>query len=312
MNTQKNSGTFGVVQSVSCNNGINTKEKKFRNVNTATKEKVKYDELKLGEIDPEQNYFIRPKTCVKTRKNNISNLNKSIFYINGGNNLYKLLNNIEEDAENNEANYNKIKEYLLRFRNIIKGIQILHENNIFHFDIKPQNIVYNGDKKGIKENDKKMRLIDFGGSLKIEDKTQHTITLNSALKLVGENASTTFTYAPLEFLGNIAKYRLFIKKINNNNNKNNLTTIKTKPYYIGSYYIGSYDIWSLGMTLINIYETLQEIFIEKTQNAEHIKKIETELLNLIKNILIADYTTRPNASKVLELYDAFLKRVSIK
>ena len=303
MNTQKNSGTFGVVQSVSCNNGINTKEKKFRNVNTATKEKIKYDELKLGEIDPEQNYFIRPKTCVKTRKNNISNLNKSIFYINGGNNLYKLLNNIEEDAENNEKNYKIIKEYLLHFRNIIVGVTILHEKNIFHFDIKPQNIVYNGDKKSIKENDKKMRLIDFGGSLKIEDKTQHTITLNSALKLVGENASTTLSYAPVEFLGNIAKYRLFIKKINNN--KNNLTEIKKQDYYIGSY-----DIWSLGMTLINIYETLQEIFIEKTQNAEHIKIILTNLLNLIKNILIADYKIRPNASEVLKLYDAFL--LSIK
>ncbi len=49
----------------------------------------------------------------------------------------------------------EVDYFLLEIHNIIKGLLFFQENNLIHYDIKPQNIVYNKDTR-------ELRYIDFG------------------------------------------------------------------------------------------------------------------------------------------------------
>lgn len=113
-----------------------------------------------------------------------SNINKILEKYNRNKIFYK----IEEIAENGDLfNYvyelgkgfsEKISAKI--FINILKNVKILHENNIIHGDIKPENILIG--------NDYSLKIIDFGFSQKLINNNNNTIY----------NTEGSETYSPPE------------------------------------------------------------------------------------------------------------------
>lgn len=105
----------------------------------------------------------------------LSNEQKNKNYIPDKYNGKKIFYKIEEIAENGEL-FNYVYELEKGFQehisaklfvNILKLVRILHENSIIHGDIKPENILVG--------NDFDIRLIDFGFSHKINQKSNNLV-----------------------------------------------------------------------------------------------------------------------------------------
>ena len=333
-----NRGTFGTIRKATNinyikhkNNALENKNSVFKFFNTAktkysntdylTKEYDKYKLLELNKIDRLQEYFIglpykyeilgnkTKNTKKNTKKTNNNKKKYGLKYLNGGDSLFKLLDKLKDT----DIDEDKIKEYLEKFENIFKGILLLHDNGIYHLDIKPQNIVYDGNT---------MRLIDFGGSILI-DKTQPKISLMESLNIISTNGSFSTLYCPKEMIiagCDINKYENFIKQLpklktefkenilfipNNSNNPNRKAPNKSLFNKTIKYDIGAFDIWCLGMTLLDIYNLLKD---KTLKNAE----LKISLCLLIYELLNENYIARPNAQQALELYKKFLLQIKLK
>lgn len=66
----------------------------------------------------------------------------------------------------------KLKEFLIKFKELFSFIKILYDNNILHLDIKIDNITVKKD-----ENDK-LYLIDFGRTVELKDKKEYNKIIN--------------------------------------------------------------------------------------------------------------------------------------
>jgi serine/threonine protein kinase len=344
-NSNLGSGSFGTIKKAKnfkydrhTNNTLSNNESIFKIFNTKAsmnarasgknylkKEYNKYNKLKLKSIDPEQKYFIgipykyeilnKNSNYIKS-KNSIKNkLNKSnktkkygLKYLYGGKSLKQLLINDYDDK--------LYKDYLNKLQNIFEGVKKLHKNEIYHFDIKPDNIVYDG---------KVMRLIDFDGSIKFTDnfysnnsnsnsnnsnsnsnsnsnnsnsKSIKQITkpktLMQALSFVGKYARTSYpNYCPPEFYCQNEKYNK-LKEENKENIENNSAQLFDK----NDYDIGSFDIWCLGLVLFDIYNQITNNYLK------------TKLLRLILTLLNKNYNMRPKANQALEMYKNFLLEIN--
>jgi len=132
---------------------------KERNI---AKELEKYAELNLSSLDPKMEYFIYdPELCelsdedMRKLKRAITNpeckyINPryALNYVDGGQDLHVILSDIDLPLT-------AWNDYLYAFKNIFDGIKLLHENGIYHMDIKPDNIVFDKETAQFK-------LIDFG------------------------------------------------------------------------------------------------------------------------------------------------------
>ena len=171
---------------------------------------------KLYKIDPNQKFFspiINGCHFYKQKSNdleyldtyfddsdsdsddNISNKNKCNIYNhqdylnliskNAGISLFDALNYSSEDI----LRFLK-KNYILIFKHLCKGLEIMHKNNILHRDIKPENIMikYNSDR-----NNSRITFIDFG--LAVECKQKYSNKEFEDLTYYGTNG-----YKPLEII----------------------------------------------------------------------------------------------------------------
>ncbi len=160
----------------------------------ADKERSEYIKNNLSTIDPAGRYYIKePYTCnpklplhnhtelpnkdgESCSKLTIAN-KKILIYDNGGMDLYTLYKDIMQEYRkhnNSELLLSNIKYILRKLENIFDGVALLNENNVYHFDIKPENIVTginhnNFDLKHLPE-DNIFRLIDFGIANKFENR----------------------------------------------------------------------------------------------------------------------------------------------
>ena len=191
-NNTCNCGSFGCVlypsincKNIQCTNNTNTNQcnnskyvtKIFFDENEKIKEFEKYNELKLELIDPDMNYFIsKPTECseldienIKTKlkkcksKKTNNNITRSpiygLNYIYGGVSLYELYFN----EQNRHKSLDEFINLLNSLLNVFIGIKILHKKEIYHLDLKLENIVLD-----LKSPTPQCMLIDFGTSIKDE------------------------------------------------------------------------------------------------------------------------------------------------
>ena len=130
--------------------------------------------------------------------------NERIYYIQKG----KFLKNIFEN----------VNQFKLLTRKIIEGIDYMNNKGIIHSDIKPENILIELEDLNNNFSIKKIKIIDYGSSFKLNNIT--SISSNTPEYLCPEVTSNS-----KKFLSELSK-----------NNK----------------YINSIDIWSVGITLLEL------------------------------------------------------------
>ena len=133
---------------------ISNNEDYFSTIIKQKKELVQLDTPRFDELKPvlrEDNYYsTKMFRCKYLLCYPIKNSGVDLFY------LIEDIINKKDNIWKNEENY-KLKSFI---RHMLKSVKLLHDKNICHLDIKPENIVYN--IRGTKEFGKNFRLIDFG------------------------------------------------------------------------------------------------------------------------------------------------------
>jgi serine/threonine protein kinase len=170
----------------------------------ADREMDKYRQLDLSNLDPKMEYFIsKPKLCEldatdsrlfeSARRDQDCRLIRppyvALNYINGGTDLHVILGDIRDSYDSdNHLPLDKWNDYFFALKNIFVGLQLLHENGIYHMDVKPDNIVYDAT-----QDPPQFKLIDFG--LSCTEATPPKTTIGSE------------GYIPPEMYNNPSKYK---------------------------------------------------------------------------------------------------------
>ena len=230
---------------------------------------------------------------------------------------------------NNLNKFNKVfYEFMLSFRNIYKGLEILNEFNIIHLDIKGHNILFH-------QKDNMFKLIDFGTSVQLENEEFYK------QRSIDERSDILFRYYipyPLEYLiyydGEKDKNNFKNNIINNNiwlnerlgnykyihNIKDNvqlkkhLISIcdKSKNDNIVDLLL-KLDIYSMGMIIPNLFYNL----IKKQENKVYKKFINKSIIykdfyKLFKKMIEPDYNNRINSKDLIIEYDNIIDKYKNK
>lgn len=269
-----------------------------------------YLSLGLQELDPDMQFFIsEPEECTLTAAdtenyyrskencNDVSRPYKAINYVDGGKDLFVVLETINDIYDSGGyVSLNEIDGYFDAFNNIINGVAVLNENNIYHLDIKPENIVYTK-----KEPYSDFKLIDFG------------MSRNAAV-----NPPTTTFGTPPYIPPEMYMFNTKDKTIRENyidyfaRVAPSLQVPLQKPplaYYEAMPNEQKYekaDVWAIGMTLLDMYNTV----MAGPYDAERL-----EIYNLLKEKIIdlmlsANVEERLSIQEAQDMYNDFMFEIT--
>ena len=215
----------------------------------------------------------------------------------------------------------KIISFLVAVENIFHGIKILNENEFYHCDIKPKNLVL--------DKDNKFKIIDFGIAFYQAPKIQVGQPKNGMDGMTPGFASPEYyDLVRNDFIQGLKDEKSeefnYLYEFGNRDIKANSTEIKFKltlpgiagpikeeseniNYYSSLNPIDRYkknDIWAMGCVLKSIYKKIYDM----NSDAD----ILNELLNVISKLLVLNVENRPSPGKSLILYQAFLEKISPK
>jgi hypothetical protein len=279
----------------------------------------KIDE-RVGKQNGDNKYYIgHPILCVPgtseeiTRKEEIAsnkdNCNRKISlenedfidYENGGVSLKYMLN--YEKIKRDSDFYIKL---FTGFSNILKAVNLLNTHNIYHFDIKPDNIV--GDMtKGLPT----LRLIDLGDSKVIDNLIDYLKSYDSvgtagflAPEKIGSYPFFLATFVNPELIGydnDIKRMKLILtgEEGYTSNEYAERKNDTSKPLWFSKI-----DVWSVGATLYAILQQLEQDIKLKPDDytdlnkAVDISNVKSVMLDMLK----INLDERPNAEEALNKY----------
>ena len=314
-------------------NDHNLKKSKYKklikcNLKSNTDYKILYSKnVGCKPIKKHSKIFIKNKNIRKIRVNNIKEnkilSNKKIY---NSKQIVRTCGDLIQELV--QIKTFSVKNRVKSIKILIKAINILHNNNIIHFDIKLDNI--------IADNTKTLRLIDFGGSVLLDD--FNNINLNNDFNILINTifnkffSWTTDYISPeiliiLEFKKNpfinqdemIYKIKKIIENsINERLNKKHYLELTQLIDYIydnklkfikellkNGYksYIFKTDIYSMGISIYILLKYLNnEInFTLKSHKFNKYKKIKLDkIMKLLYNMTIIDYRNRYNINDCMK------------
>jgi serine/threonine protein kinase len=273
------------------------------------------------ELTTEENFLIQLQHDLNKENQEASNSSKSLFK--SSNDSFRAINftYLGEDMEKIIKNLQvaTIHDLLVSVENIFQGLKLLNENEIYHCDLKPRNIVLDGTK---------FKIIDFG--LSIFETTDFILKMHSRNNVIINEMAFTAGFISPEFYYHKQKQPIGFgfdnpdMRIVGNEiqfDLNLYTGIKSQKMNI-AYYEGldmcahstyfKNDIWSLGYILKVILTkilNLMELKKEKDAISLNLIKIVTELCNVIEKILILNVAKRPTPKEALDIYTQFLETI---
>jgi serine/threonine protein kinase len=281
------------------------------------------DEI-IGDVNKDNRFFIgHPIVC-----NTDSNIKKELYsekcngdskdgtdikfidYINGGSSLADIF---DLDITRDSDFYINLFKGLL---NVFEAVKILNERKVYHFDIKPQNIVYDNSVMP-----PLLKLIDLGDSKYIPSPIDYKKEYNQ----IG-----TTGYFPPEKFGERGDsvFLLFVSgrgkedseildyiRVNDEWLLNLTGETMSKAEYNklkqeNPEWYTKTDVWSLGATIFYILKQLEEdIDTDKYHNKNEFNyrtlfsKINMECIHaLMRKMLMLDIENRPDAGEAFQLY----------
>lgn len=251
---------------------------------------------------------------------------KFIDYINGGISLESIFEDDDDDGKRDSDFYINLFKGLL---NLFEAIKILNEKNVYHFDIKPQNIVFDNSV-----TPPLLKLIDLGDSKYIPSPAEYKEEYN----YIG----TTGFFPPEKFgeRGDIV-FMLFVNSRGKENSEilgylRNADDNKKDDWVLNltgetyskqeykelkqrnlEWYTKS-DVWSFGATIFYILSQLEDdINTDKYNNKNEFNyrklfsAINMECVHaLMRQMLMLDVEKRPSAAEAFELYKSCLPKKS--
>ena len=198
------------------------------------------------------------------------------------------LKNVEKLIEE----YGSLDEKIIKMyiKQLLEGLKYLHENNVYHKNIKPSNI-----------------MVDNDGTIKISDCLVDSLILGNAEEIYNNllKSDTIDYYIPPFFIKAINNFKA---EKSNGNHKEKQNSHKNKIIFNDW---GSYDLWCLGCLIVEVYSRKKpwshynfknnEEFFDFL-NTSHLiptipKKLSQQCQDLIK--LLFDY----NSTKESNIYE---------
>lgn len=226
----------------------------------------------------------------------------------------------------------KTEMIFLEFHRILKGIDVFLKNDILHFDMKPQNIVYS-------EKSNRMNIIDFGLTVSFKDIMKRAKNDENKMALyhwsyplefhfLNKNTYDDFATLPTkekeEYYQNII-YEIITNKETEATNAitgfysfifdNNIRSTEFKQYMAGFYQtlideiipnnfqefskksLRSVDIYGTGIALLYLLKNTKHLLSDKMYD---------DLYELGKNMVSSDISKRDTVKGVLSNYEAIL------
>jgi serine/threonine protein kinase len=248
----------------------------------------------------------------------------------GGINL-KDFSDIMETWSATPENVEKTERFLIELHRIFHGIVVFLEKGILHYDMKPQNIVYNSEKG-------RMNIIDFGLTVSLKDKLAEINGSNNGMaryhwsypfESVFLNKDDYTQFSKMTKSKKVEYYQSILQKITNESTDES-KAIKSffsfvmdqstdysvfKEHMSGFYQtlviemtmknyqmfikksITSIDVYGLGITLLYILKNTKRLVKEQ---------LYTDLHNLGLNMVNADLVKRVTADDALSQYETIL------
>lgn len=370
----KGKGSFGCVfKGLECDNDADIRKnigegyvtKAFKKDENGEKEIIEYTKLKQLFIkkkimNPEKNFILNSERCLLQKKNDDfrshgCDADVLISYEDGGDSLKDVLSlsdswvgkrlyNVDQYIYEDNVKPDKLfyKNIFASLLNVLEGVHKLNSNQIYLFDLKPENIVYNAVKS---------KIIDLGSC-----KALDISTLDKDIKAVIRDSGGTPQYlAPEMYIisddkGNVVYYPGIYRpnklisltvdnKILNLKFKNDMgslinteTVVDSQPF---DYYktlddrqrFVKNDMWAFGLILLEVLDLMREEleylkgketeykeFYPMSEEDEYKKfqdiykdPLDTTLLEeLILNLLKLEVAERFDSKKALKLYKKWL------
>jgi serine/threonine protein kinase len=263
----------------------------------------------------------------------LKNLNDLSLLImeDGGINL-KEYANLMEDWPATLENVEKTEQFILELHRIFHGINVFIEKGILHFDMKPQNIVYN-------TNTNRMNIIDFGLTVSLKDKLAEIETSKNGMALYHWsypfefyflNKNSYAEFAKLSEAKKVEYYQSVLREIANDPEADTTKAFTTFysftiddntksqefSHHMAGFYqtltseltmknyknfitnsISSVDVYGLGITLLYILKNTQHLLKDK---------LHSDLLNLGNSMIDTQLSKRISSNTALAEYETIL------
>jgi len=229
-------------------------------------------------------------------------------------------------------NVEKAEQFILEFHRIFHGISVFSEKGILHFDMKPQNIVYNAESN-------RMNIIDFGLTVSTKKKLEEIENSINGMALYHWSYPFEFYFLNKNKYEEFAKlpdakkaeyYQSILREITNEPNADTARAFKTfysfiidddtdsqefNNHMIGFYHtiiseltmknykkfitqsINSVDVYGLGITLLYVLNNTQHLLKDK---------LHSDLNNLANTMIESQLSKRISSNTALVAYETIL------
>ena len=288
-------GTYGCIHkpSLKCKNkrlNYNNRVSKILLKKYAEKELHEYDIL--SRIDKTHRYYLgNPLTCepddndfneksikkCETFYEDYNNMNENNLIImnDGGNNLEIFADKMHKMTKTQETT-KAMELFWIEFHRVLMGIQLFLQNGILHFDMKPQNIVYDESKNRI-------NIIDFGLMRKIEDVVKASNKSDNFLGVYHWsypfecNFHNKKEFDDFVALSNDAKQNYYARILNNLNKKKDTSSFRN----FFSFVIDPYDTNDNQSKMIQRYmDGFRNLITNEIKNYSHFLQSSLETVDV--------------------------------
>ena len=234
------------------------------------------------------------KDCLfEGEKHSIIINNKNLCYCfieNGGDkDLFDILDSIFIKEKHIFMDNIKVK-FMYFIEQMLNAIYYLHENSIAHFDIKPENIVYNNNLNI--EFGKRFKLIDFDFSEKYP-------FINYRAKLKGSTHYTPFKKSSKQYLETMPKWA-------KNENYNDWLFIDKKfVHYVEYNNLKTYElIYKIDVYALGIVFNQLIYYLTNYDESTHFK-CDTHIMTLIQNMTHYELTKRYDIDECITYFENY-------